>query len=545
MFADRFQKVYGVPSTNRNNLNYMLPELNVTNIQLTKEEIFLALSSLNITKGVGPDQVPASLLKNCAEALSLPLYYIFNKSLNTGAFPDQFKSSFLIPIYKNGCRSDVANYRGIAIISAIPKLFEKFVCSKLSEMVIPVMNDQQHGFLKSRSTNTNLVIYTSKIMNQLESGKQIDSIYTDFSKASDRVNHEILFHKLKALGVSGNLLHWLISYLSNRTQQIKFQGKISKLVNVTSGVPQGSHLGPLLFNIFIKDLSIVLEGIDHIFYADDLKIFHTIHSECDVNFLQDKIAILKAWCDDNVLQLNVNKCHVISFSRRNQKIIFDYKIDQEKLKRVKEVNDLGVILDEKLTFKPHFDFTLARAYKILGFIKRRAKEFNNLWVTKTLYCSYVRSILEFASVVWMPYTDEYINRFESVQKQFLLFALRNYFNPKDFLNLPSYEVRLKIIELEPLHFRRNLLGACFIFDILEGNIKVQQLNESVKFNTNRQTRHSKLLIEPFHNTSYGRNEPITRNIRLFNSFSSIYDSTNNNTKHTFKRKAKKLFNSSR
>ena len=432
-------------------------------------------------------------------------------------FYKSFKASYITPIHKSGNRNDILNYRGIAIISTIPKLFEKLVADKLSGVISETMNEQQHGFLKNKSTNTNLVVYTSSIINRMEKSKQIDAVYTDFSKAFDRVNHKILLTKLSCMGFSNNILKWIGSYLNGRTQQVKFQGKLSKIVSVTTGVPQGSHLGPMLFNIFIRDLSFVLSDVDHILYADDLKLFHTIDTIQDAAFVQDKINTLKEWCDFNDLQLNPKKCQVISFCRRSDVMKFNYVINSDVLNRVTEINDLGVILDSKMTFKPHWNSTLARAYHLLGFIKRRDKEFNNLWVTKTLYVNYVRSVLEYGSVVWMPYTDEYIKQFESVQKQFLLFALRNVFDPSDYLNLPKYEHRLNIIQLETLNFRRNLLGACFTFDILENNIKVNKLNEAVKINDYRLTRHSRFLLEPLHQTCYGRNEPITRNIRLFNS----------------------------
>ena len=538
LFADKFQSVYGSPHVSNNLFDHILPCLNIDQLYLTNEEILLALKQLDITKGSGPDGVPPLFLRNCSESIASPLYFIFNKSLETGVFPKIFKPSFITPIYKSGSRIDISNYRGIANQSAIPKLFEKKVNDKISEKVARIMNNEQHGFLKHKSTITNLVVYTSSIINQMEQAKQIDAVYTDFSKAFDRVNHKILTDKLACMGFSNNVLNWIKSYLSDRTQQVKFQGKLSKTIFATTGVPQGSHLGPTLFNLFIRDLSLVLDDVNHILYADDLKIYQAIDSFEDAIFLQDKINILKDWCDINDLQLNSKKCQVISFTRKVQEIKFDYSIGTEKMNRVKEINDLGVILDSKLNFKAHWNCTIARAYKLLGFIKRRAKEFNNIWVSKTLYISYVRSILEYASIVWMPYTNEHIKHFESVQKQFLLFALRSLYNPSDYLNLPKYEHRLNIIQLETLNFRRNLLGACFTFDILENNIKVNELKDAVKMNNNRLTRHSPFLLEPFHHTTYGRNEPITRCIRLFNEYSKFYDRNSNNSKFTFKKRIK-------
>jgi Reverse transcriptase (RNA-dependent DNA polymerase) len=446
----------------------------------------------------------------------------------------------LTPIYKSGGRSNIANYRGIAILSTIPKLFEKIVCDKLYEVLSLNFHDEQHGFMKNRSINSNLMIYTKIIFEAMENGSQIDSIYTDFSKAFDSVDHKILLHKLEALGFSGNFLNWISSYLSGRTQNVRILSKISNSVFVTSGVPQGSHLGPLLFNLFICDLSFILKDINHLFYADDLKIFHEIKNKDDAFFLQNKLDDLVKWCNTNKLNLNIDKCHSISFTRKKTKIEFTYNLDNKNLDKVSKILDLGILLDDKLTFKAHYDMIISKAKGLLGFVKRRAKEFDNVWVTKQIYFTYVRTKLEFGSIIWMPYTDDYIAKFESIQKQFLLFALRHLYNPSDYLRLPSYENRLKIINLESLQARRENLSAIFIFNILHNGVNSAVLKDNVKINNNRLTRISRYLVETIHSSSYGMNNPLNRGIRLFNSKTHCYDKNNIISVQTYKNRLKKL-----
>lgn len=305
-------------------------------------------------------------------------------------------------------------------------------------------------------------------------------------------------------------------------------------------MPQGSHLGPLLFNLFICDLSITLKDIKHLFYADDLKIFHEIKSFNDAQFLQDKVNDLKTWCDNNKLDLNVDKCHAISFNRRKSKHEFWYAIGDKILDRVKTISDLGILLDEKLTFKPHCDKLISKANGLLGFIKRRAKEFDNVWVTKQLYFTYVRSVLEFGSIIWMPYTLDYINKLESIQKRFLLFALRHLYDPRDYILLPTYEHRLRILDLEKLSSRRENLSAVFIFNILHSKIDCLELSTAVRLNENRLTRNSKYLTESNHTSSYGFNEPLTRGIRLFNNFIDCYDKNNIISVDTYKKRLRLL-----
>jgi hypothetical protein len=140
------------------------------------------------------------------------------------------------------------------------------------------------------------------------------------------------------------------------------------------------------------------------------------------------------------------------------------------------MSDLSILLDEKLTFKPYCDLIISKSNGLLGFIKRRAKEFDNVWVTKTLYCTYVRSVLEFGAIIWMSYTADYIKKIESIQKKYLLFALRHLHDPRDYTRLPSYEERLKIINLDKLSLRREHASAISIFNVLHGGIKSQQLS---------------------------------------------------------------------
>lgn len=539
LFAIHFQNSYSVEKSipfNPNDFTFLeyRTEL-ISRMFLTHDEILTAILKLNSNKGPGPDKIHPSFLINCAYEISTPLLHIFNLSLNSGKFPQNWKYSFLSPIFKSGNRNNIQNYRGIAILSAIPKLLEKIVCNKLSDIISPSLNNEQHGFLRNRSTITNLSIFTSSIFANMENGVQTDAIYTDFSKAFDRVCHNTLILKLNYFGIRGSLLNWIKCYLTNRIQRVKFLDVLSDEVSVSSGVPQGSHLGPLLFNIFISDLSIKLSGINHLFFADDLKIFHTIQTVNDASFLQSFLNRLDEWCKLNKLNLNTKKCSVITYTRKKEYSSFDYFINNEPLQRVDNIKDLGILLDTKLNFNLHYDSIISKSHAMLGFIKRRASEFNNVWVTKTLYCSLVRSILEYGSVVWNPYHEVHSKRIESIQKKFLLFALNYLFSPRDFVNLPSYSYRLNLLNMKTLEGRRALLDSCFIFDILKRNINIRFFNERVVLNNDvRQTRHTNFLKEIQHRTDYGKNEPINRAVITFNINSKHFE--NNMTKINFKNK---------
>jgi len=525
IFADNFQSIYCRSFDFNNNIfpSTIANDRPPFDIAISILDITSNIMSLNCQSDSGPDLIPPLFLIKCVENLVYPLSLLFNQSLAFGVFPSLWKSSYVIPIYKNGDKTLIDNYRGIAMLSTIPKLFEKIIVQKLTPLIDPLLNEQQHGFRSNRSTTTNLMVYTSSILCDMENGLSVDAIYTDFSKAFDKVDHNILIYKLAKFGLSGSLLDWVSSYLKDRTQIVKFQGHFSDSISVTSGVPQGSHLGPLLFNIFISDLSSVLNDVDHLFFADDLKIYAKVTNIEDAFFLQNKLNNLLNWCSINKLILNVDKCKVITFSRKKRTIHFDYLLNGSKLSRVAQILDLGILLDEGLFFSPHYEVLIGKANQMLGFIKRRAKEFKNVWVAKTLYCSLVRSMLEYGSIIWHPIYDTHSISIESIQKRFLLFALRDQFDPRDFLNLPSYEYRLNILNLTPLSHRRETSMACFAFDVLTGKINVKYISDRVRIHEPvRFTRNPKYLIEHTHRTDYAMNEPINRCCRTFNLYSHIF-----------------------
>ena len=276
--------------------------------------------------------------------------------------------------------------------------------------------------MKRRSTATNLIEFVSHATKVMESKHQLDVVYTDFQKAFDRVKHSFLLYKLKKLGVHSELLAWIASYLCGRTQFVKLAGWSSQIFNVTSGVPQGSHLGPLLFILFMDDATKVFSSSTCLLYADDLKILKVIKNVLDASALQRDLNRLLQWCEVNQLYLNIKKCNVISFTRKRSKIEFGYSVNGVQLNRLKVVKDLGILMDEKLTFGKHIEYVIAKSYSMLGFISRTCKEFRSVRTLKSLYFAHVRSYLEYASVVWHPYQETFVDRIESIQKKFLMFA---------------------------------------------------------------------------------------------------------------------------
>lgn len=411
-------------------------------------------------------------------------------------------------------------------MNAIPKLFEKILSDSLSHQIVSLLSPCQHGFCKSRSTTTNILELTTIVNYGFLKGVQTDVVYTDFSKAFDKVNHEMLLNKLSLMGFSNNAIKWLRSYLSNRTQQVKFRNVTSMDIMVPSGVPQGSHLGPLLFTLFINDLPSIITHAKILMYADDVKIFKDVSNSDHEFLLQSDLDKFSQWCSVNLMDLNIAKCKHMTFYRVN-KLDTYYYVNGSILEKVYNITDLGILLDHKIDFRDHIALTVNKANGVLGFMKRWSKEFSDPYVTKHLYTSLVRPILEYGSIVWDPYYSVHINSIESVQKQFLIFCLRGL--GWNSFALPSYVDRLRLIKLPTLKSRRVMLSVSFLIGIIRGDVNSEYLLGKINFNIpTRPTRNFLPIKLNYYNSVFANNDPFRRICENFNKLNTIIDISESN-----------------
>ena len=492
---------------------------------IDQETVCIELKKIKFSYQYGPDLIPSCILNKYAEILCTPLTLLFNKSLEAGYFPEVWKDSYIIPLHKSGSKSDITNYRGIAKLSVIPKLFEKIITEQLCFQVENIITPYQHGFRKKCSTITNLLQLTTVVNRALLEQKQTDVIYTDFSKAFDKVNHKLLKTKLHLIGFTDRSLNWLYSYLTNRKQTVRFKNACCRHIEVLSGVPQGSHLGPILFSRFVNDMPQTIEYSNILMYADDVKLFLSYSDINNHHMLQRDLNSFFRWCSLNLMTLNLAKCKYMRFVRRNP-LIVNYTINDYQLVRVDTFLDLGILLDSKLNFISHVTATVNKARGVLGFVKRWSKEFNDPYVTKSLYMSLVRPILEYGSVIWDPIYLKYSDFIESVQKQFLIFCLRSLrFNP---LNMPPYTARLALIKLPTLKSRRTMLNVSFLHGIILGNINSGGLLSNLNFSVpQRTTRHYIPLMVQFYRVNYANADPLRRMCNNFNTLYPIIDYSTN------------------
>jgi Reverse transcriptase (RNA-dependent DNA polymerase) len=342
-----------------------------------------------------------------------------------------------------------------------------------------MISSSQHGFVKGRSTVTNLMSVTQHISNGLDLRKQTDVIYMDFSKAFDRLDHGILLQKLSTFGLSHQLLQLFVSYLQNRQQYVFYKGFKSVEYTATSGVPQGSILGPLLFNVFINDIIDVID-VNCLLYADDLKIFTYISSVDDCEKLSLSLMNVQKWCTENRLYLNITKCQVMSFSLKPNLLFYDYKIDETILHRPDIFVDLGVTFDSQLSFVPHINNAVTVALKAYGFIVRSSREFANLPTLKTLYFAFVRTKLEYAAVVWSPGYQLHIDRLESVQRKFLKLLSFRTDNVYPIQGIPEGDL-LERHNFQSLYSRRRSNAVICLFKLIHGQFDCCDLLQQLCF----------------------------------------------------------------
>lgn len=333
------------------------------------------------------------------------------------------------------------------------------------------------------------------------------------------------------------MLNWLRDYLTGRQQIVKLnQACLSKPIHVSSGVGQGYPLGAELFKLFIADAPYYFEKASIHLFADDAKLSLPINAIGDCQQLQLEINIASKYFKSNRLLPNAQKTKSITFKRRHRAIPFEYTIDNIPIQRVSEISDLGVILDEKMTFKSQIDHVISRGKSIMGWIKRFAYHFDDPWVIKKLYMTYVLPVLEYASQIWSPIFQNQRDRIESIQKQFLLYAFRKFNWPHRF-QLPSYKHRLLLLQMNTLNDRRVIAQISFIFQLITGKINSPILFDKINYRViQRDLRNQELL-----QIDYNNNDPYNIMRQRFNEYSNLIDM--NKSVNVLKNNLKELFKS--
>lgn len=468
-FAQFFQSTYAPSACVTDDVEYVHNNrISLSVPTISENDVLLALEKLKPKSTEGPDGLPAYFLKDCAMILAKPLCVLFNLCLKNSIFPEIWKVSRITPVYKKGDKHEIENYRPIVILSNVAKVFEivihEIVFSHSKGLIIP----NQHGFFAGRSTTTNLLSVTQFVSEVLDRGSQVDIIYTDFSKAFDRLDHGILLTKLSTFGLCPQLLNFFKSYLLDRKLFVQYRGFESVSIQATSGVPQGSVLGPLFFNVLANDVTDNL-NCQSLLYADDMKLFCEIQSMEDCKLLQNNLITLNDWCRKNKLLLNVAKCFCLSFTRKRSCVEFRYDVEGVELQRCTEFRDLGVTFDSKLSFVSHVNTIIAASYRNLGFILRNSREFNDPKTFIVLFNAFVRSKLEYASIIWYPTYGIHSHNIEKIQRRFVKYVWFRSDGIYPQRGIQS-DLLLNRYNMVSLAQRRNLATVIFLYKLLNNQL---------------------------------------------------------------------------
>lgn len=447
---------------------YHMPPMD--RITISVSGIVRIIDSMNSSSACGLDNINIKVLKNTKLVSAEFLALIFSQSLDHGIVPSDWRLSKIIPIFKKGNKNLPLNYRPIALTSVPSKILEHILFSAISAHLESsnYFSIHQHGFRKGYSCETQLSCFVHDLQSNLDVNVRTDTIFLDFSKAFDSVNHSRLLYKLSKLNIDSLVLTWIDRYLCDRSQATMVNGCLSSFVSVRSGVPQGSVLGPLLFLIFINDLSNCVSSSFRLF-ADDCVIYRSISSSSDSVALQRDLNLIHSWCCDWLLFLNVSKCSHVSFTRSKQPYVHTYTLGGSPISKSSSYKYLGVHLSFDLTWTNHINTLINETNRKFGFLRRHLK-FAPSSVKILAYTTLLRPKLEYASSVWDPHLSNLTHLLEAFQNRAARFISNNFTYPssissiKHSLGLPDLYCRRKFFRLCLFHkfyYSRSLRPAFF------------------------------------------------------------------------------------
>ena len=442
------------------------------------------LEALKPNSAPGPDKITPRFLKANAKSMSVPLAWLFNKSLAEGAIPPDWKLANVTPIFKKGSKCAPSNYRPVSLTSSPCRIMESCMRDAITDHLTnnALIKDTQHGFMRRKSCTTNLLHFLEKLTKELDAGNPIDVVYLDFAKAFDKVPHRRLLAKLQAHGIHGHVLSWFEEWLRDRQQRTVLNGEASEWEPVASGVPQGSVLGPLAFVVFINDLDDEADNVSICSkFADDTKCGQVIKCDSDVKILQDCLDNLVSWADKWGMEFNVTKCKVMHIGRNNNGAT--YSMRGTVLNTTAAERDIGVKVDNGLRPTQQCKEAANRANNVL-YQLTKAFHYRDRRTFVQLYKQYARPHLEFAVPAWSPWTAQDKDILEAVQRK----AVRMVSG----LAASDYDGRLRELNLLSLEQRRENLDLVQTFKIIR---KFDDVDSTTWFqlvgdNPARVTRHT-------------------------------------------------------
>ena len=495
----------------------------------TSDEVKTIISNFKNKKS-SINSVPAKLLKYLAPSISHFIANIFNHSFHSGQYPDCLKIARVVPIYKGGAKDDPKNYRPVSILTNINKVFEKLIHKRINSFLEQnnIISYAQYGFCRGKSTSHATYEVLSKIQPAFTEKMFSICIFADFSKAFDTVDHATLLQKLEDYGIRGPVLAYLKSYLTNRKQYINANNSSSEHMNISYGVPQGSVLGPLFFNIYANEISYLQLNMDVVQYADDTVL---MCSGSDLTELVDKannaLQVFYDWCCFNKLALNINKTQYIIFSPAPCPFDPVLTINGTPLEKVKEYKYLGVIIDENLKFDKHITKIKSKLSQLCG-VSFKLGRFLSLDAARTFYFSMVQSVISYNIVFWGASSKTLLDALQRKQN----IIVRNLFKHHFMESLCTSEVFKAVNVLKISDFHQYSVGLTLFkamhlnkFPLINDAIISHQWNHS--YNTRRVNpfRLPKTRVDPDRNcflfqalSLYNKLPKELREIVILNSF---------------------------
>lgn len=487
-------------------------------------EIYNIVAKLKNTNSTGIDGIPSKVVKSCLQYIIEPLKLLINQTFETGQFPDCLKTAVIKPVFKKGCKLNCDNYRSIALLSTFSKILEKCFANRLHNFLekFKILSNNQYGFRKNVSTTDAIVKFVDLIYKCIDEDANIVAIFADLSKAFDCVDHDLLLKKLNYLGIRGNALLWIASYLKNRQQLVQINNKQSKLKTNKFSVPQGSVLGPILYILYVNDFpDIIKTGLTTIFADDTNCLQFDLILDNVILKTNNSLKNMQNWFSDHNLIMNTEKTVILPLNvtpNDTNKIenSLNFPIDT-----VDYAKFLGVTIDLKLNWRQHIDDISPKIARAC-FCLKKIKTSTSINICKIYYFANIHSLLTYGIICWG--VSKYSERIFKLQKS----AVRTICNVK-------WDTHCK-----PLFKENNILTlpCIYIYETLIHLFKNISDYQHLGGSHDYQTRHGdKILSVPRHRLKFFESSPHYMGIKLYNKLPR-HIQQNKNIKH-FKYELKK------